>query len=173
MPVMVTLELQPPSAGKAVPGSLQQVDPVAALQQLIGNQRVPRAPRSLAAKRQEAKVDTSLQLLQNASQAPQRHSVKRETTPPTSQTTSPRSAQRTYSNDGVRLSELGEQPLAVGKEIFVGQQQELSFSLPDWETNRGSHSRSHGAASEQLHSKRNSYVCSTKDDPLVKGRLGS
>ena len=170
LPVMVTLELNLPSARKALPGSLQQVDPVAALQQLIENQRVPRAPRSLAAERQEAEVDTSLQPLHIVSQAPQRYSVQRETKPSTSQTPSPRSAQRTYSNDGVRLSELGEQPLAIGKEISDEQHQELSFSLPDPETGRGSHSRGHGAASEQLHPKRNSYVCSIKDDPLVKGR---
>lgn len=167
---MVTLELNLPSAKKALPGSLQQVDPVAALQQLIENQRVSRAPRSLAAERQEAEVDTSLQPLHIVPQAPQRHSVQRETKPSTSQTPSPRSAQRKYSNDGVRLSELGEQPLAIGKEISVEQHQELSFSLPDPTTSRGSHSRSHGAALEQLSPKHNSYVCSIKDDPLVKGR---
>lgn len=168
---MVTLELQLPSAGKALPGSLQQVDPVAALQQLIENQRVSPAAKSIAAKRQEVDVDTSLQPLQIAAQAPQRHSVQRETKPPTSQTTSPRTAQRKYSNDGVRLSELGEQVLAVGREISVEQQQELSFSRPDLEISRGNHSRSKGAAAAQFHPKRNSYVCNTKGDPLVKGRL--
>ena len=113
-------------------------------------------------------VDTSLQPLQIEPQAPQRHSVQRETKPPASQTAS---AQRKYSNGGARLSELGEPSLAIGKETPVKQQQELSFSLLDPETSKGSDMRSHGAALEQLHPKRSGYICSTKDDPLVKGRL--
>lgn len=168
---MVTVELQLPSTRKGLPGSFQQIDPVAALQQLIENQRVPRETRSLAVGTQKTEADTSLQLLQIVSQVPRRHNVEPRTKSGAVQTTSPRGAQRNYSNDGVRLSELGEQPLAVGRESFVGQQQELSFSLPAPGTGGGSHSGSHSAAAEQLHSKRKSYVCSTKDDPLVKGRL--
>lgn len=173
---MVTLELQLqlPSAEKALPGSLQLVDPVAALQQLIQNQRVPRVSRSLAAARQEVEIDTTLQPLQVPPQLPKQHSSRQTTKPTTaSPTTTPRSAQRKYANDGVRLSELGEQPLAVATESSHGPQQELSFSLLDPGNCGGSQSRHHGASVEQLHSKRKGYVCSTKDDPLVKGRLAS
>lgn len=170
---MVTLELQLqlPSAEKALPGSLQQVDPVAALQQLIQHQRVPRASRSLAASRQVVQIDTTLQPLEVPPQLPKQHSPRQVTKPTTSSTTSPRSAQRKYANDGVRLSELGEQPLAVATDSSHGPQQELSFSLLDPGTSGSSQSRRHGASVEQLHSKRKAYICSTKDDPLVKGRL--
>lgn len=169
--VALELQLQLPSAEKALPGSLQQVDPVAALQQLIQNQRVPRAPRALAAARQEVEIDTTLQPLQVPPQLPKPHSSRPTTKPTTSQTSSPRSAQRKYANDGVRLSELGEQPLAVATESSHGAQQELSFSLLDPGSSGGSQNRSHGAPVEQLHSKRKGYICSTKNDPLVKGRL--
>lgn len=168
---MVTVELQLPSSKKSLPGSFQQIDPVAALQRLIESQGAPRVPRSLAVDSQEADVSTSLQLLQQVPKTPQRHSSERGTNVRTPQTECPRAVQHSYSNDGVRLSELGEQPLAVGRECALDEQQELSFSLPDPGSAGGSHSSKHDITTKQLHFKRKSYVCSTKDDPLVKGRL--
>lgn len=168
---MVTIELHLPSNRKDLPGSFRQIDPVAALQHVIENQRVSRPPRTLAADSQEVDVSTSLQLVQNLPQASQRQNVKRGTKCRTLQATTPRGVQHSYSNDGVRLSELGEEPLAVDSGHALDEQQELSFSLPDPGSPEGCHSRNHDVTAEQLYSKHRSYVCNTKDDPLVKGRL--
>ncbi|KAL3144005.1 hypothetical protein ABBQ32_003813 [Trebouxia sp. C0010 RCD-2024] len=167
---MVTIELHLPSNRKDLPGSFRQIDPVAALQHVIENQRVSRPPRTLAADSQEVDVSTSLQLVQNLPQASQRQNVKRGTKCRTLQATTPRGVQHSYSNDGVRLSELGEEPLAVDSGHALDEQQELSFSLPDPGSPEGCHSRNHDVTAEQLYSKHRSYVCNTKDDPLVKGR---
>lgn len=169
--VMVTLELQLPSNRKDLPGSFRQIDPVAALQHLVESQRVSRLPKSLAVDSQEVDVGTSLQLVQNVTQASHRQNIKRGTKSQTLQATTPRGVQNSYSNDGVRLSDLGEQPLAVDSGCALDEQQELSFSLPDPGSPEGCHSRNHDVTAEQLYSKRRSYVCNTKDDPLVKGRL--
>ena len=166
---MVTLELQLPSAKNNHPGSFQQIDAVAALQHLIGHQHAAGAVASQA-KRAAPEVRTSLQLPQTLAPVPRTQDTGRSSTVRSHQiaSSSPRGS---YSNDGVRLSDLGEQPLAVGRESTSLGQRELSIGSPDPDSNGGSHSITYQGLSGALHSRCKKYVCNTKDDPLVKGRL--
>lgn len=169
---MVTLDLQLPSANNSHPGSFQQIDAVAALQHLLGRQHAA-VPVTSQAECAASEVRTSLQLLQRVAQVSRTQDSGRTSTIRSHQiaSSSPRGSQHTYTNDGVRLSDLGEQPLAVGRESTPLGQQELSFDSPEPGSNAGSHSIVYQGPSEALHSRRKNYVCNTKDDPLVKGRL--
>ena len=172
---MVNLELQLPTTPQNLSGSLHQVDALAALQQLSLQHRAARVVSSRAAQGTPA-VSQSHQIPYSVVHLAEQQRTARDSSPCSRQCTSSRSRNtpQTYTNDGVRLSELGEQPLAVGTpRPPVFEEEELSFSLPAAQNIAAIYSSAPGAADEQIHSHRRKYVCNTKDDPLVKGRLAN
>ncbi len=148
---MVTLELQVPSTQQNQPGTFQQVDAVAALQQLSLQHRAARVASSRAAQDGQGAISTSPQVPHTVAHLAEKHRTTGEGTPRGRQSTSTRSwstphtytndvvrlSQRstphTYSNDGVRLSELVEKPLAIGtprSPILQEEELSLAFQLP-------------------------------------------
>lgn len=168
---MVALELHSPAVQQRQSDTFQQVDPVAALQQLVIQHRTARVATSRAAQHKKSASNSPHPL------CPVSYSSKKQ---PSADEGTPRGCSSTsgstphhYANDGVRLSELGEQPLAIGTaEPLVFEEGELSFSLPATEGVVVSSGGVPDAAGEAGHTQHRKYVCSTKDDPLVKGRLG-
>ena len=170
---MVALELQSPAAQQRQSDNFRQVDPVAALQQLVIQHRTARVASSRAAQHKKS--------ASNSPHPPCPISKKQPSADVgilrVCSSTRSGSTPHHYINDGVRLSELGEQPLALGTaEPLVSEEGELSFSSPATEGVEVSSGGGGGgvpdAAGEAGHTQRRKYVCSTKDDPLVKGRLG-
>ena len=188
---MVTLELQLPSKQQCHSTSLQEVDAVAALQQLGLQQYAARVnSRTASSKRPVIHTDdqappSAAQLHQNVQGASQetttgRHSVasKAALSLPSSGrqsiATTFRDTPHSYASDGVRLFEQGEQFLYVGSpRPPLLEEQELSFSLPAELDASSSSNHVPIAAGDSQKPQRRKYVCSVKDDPLVKGRLAS
>ena len=170
---MITVELQLPSTEHRQAASFQEIDAVAALQHLVHSQNA--ACTHSSSRNGIARLRTVSHLPKSRAQA----SPRQQSGPQLnlhshcSGAFSPRVPQHTYTNDGVRLSDLGEQPLAVGSDSACLGQQELSFNLPDHVDSGYSHSKALAEADEQSHPNGRSYICTTKDDPLVKGRLVS
>ncbi len=169
---MVALELQSPAVQQRQSDTFQQVDPVAALQQLVIQHRTARVASSRAAQ-QKKSASNSPHPPCSVSYSSKKQPSADEGTPRGCSSIRCGSTPHHYTNDGVRLSELGEQPLAIGTaEPLVSEEGELSFSLPATEGVVVSYGGVPDAAGEAGHTQRRKYVCSTKDDPLVKGRLG-
>jgi len=170
---MVALELHSPAVQQRQSDTFQQVDPVAALQQLVIQHRTARVASSRAAQHKKS-ASNSPHPLCPVSYSSKKQPSADEGTPRGCSSTRSGSTPHHYANDGVRLSELGEQPLAIGTaEPLVFEEGELSFSLPATEGVMVSSGGVPDAAGEAGHTQRRKYVCSTKDDPLVKGRLGN
>ena len=187
---MVTLELQLPSKQQCHSTSLQEVDAVAALQQLGLQQHAVRVNSRLASpKRSVIHADgqaspSAAHLHKNVQGAfhetTGRHSVasKAALSLPSSGrhsiATTLRDTPHSYASDGVRLFEQEEQFLFVGTpRPPLLDEQELSFSLPAELDASSSSNHVPVAADDSQKPQRRKYVCSIKDDPLVKGRLAS
>ncbi|DBA77600.1 TPA: hypothetical protein ACH3X1_009400 [Trebouxia sp. C0004] len=167
---MVTLELQSTAAQQRQSDTFQQVDPVAALQQLVIQYRTARVASSRAAQ-QKRSASNSPHPLCSASYSSKKQPSADARAPRCCSSNRAGSTPHQYTNDGVRLSELGEQPLAIGTaEPLVSKEGELSFSLQAAEGVVVSYDGVPDAAGEAGHTQHRKYVCSTKDDPLVKGR---
>ena len=154
-------------------GSFQQVDPVAALQQLSLQNRTAHAGTSRTV--QKDTIACCIPHLPHSVVQPSKIQHTAEQARFSSQhttSTRSRSTPHTYAPDGMRLSELGEVPLSVGTpRPLVFEEEELSFSLPAPAGLPVSDDSVAGVPKQISHSQRKKYVCSIKDDPLVKGRL--
>ena len=173
---MVTLEFQLSPSHQHYSATFREVDAVAALQQL--------SPQSHAARDRSPQaildvVHSDSEYHQKKQPAPQscrsqQTAVTGLSSGLTSTATTARNTPHVYANDGVRLSEQGEQLLFVGSpQSPVLQEQELSFSLPPELNASSSSNRMSGAVGHSSQPLRRKYVCSIKDDPLVKGRLAA
>ena len=158
---MVALQLQLPST-QSQPGILQEVDPIATLQQLSGLQTRP--ARVVSHQVERAPASRTRQLCDSLV------SGKQHPAPAAAHTFS--GHRRAYENDGVRLSELGDKPLATATTRAGDVEGGLSFRLsPGDNVALSNRSKSHFTACHDGHTERKPYICSIKDDPLVKGRL--
>lgn len=83
-----------------------------------------------------------------------------------------------YSNDGMRLSDFGEEPLAINTPHSPRQNVTTTSHQPDARNEDAASTSGRSVADDYLDqeflalsdSRRTGYICSTKDDPLVKGR---
>ena len=154
-------------------GSFQQVDPVAALQQLSTQNRAAHAGTSRTVRKDT--IACSIPHLPHSVVQPpkvQRTAEHAKLSSQCTTSTRARSTPHTYANDGVRLSELGEVPLTVGSpRPPVFEEEELSFSLPAPDSLGVGDDSAPEVSKRISHAQRKKYVCSIKDDPLVKGRL--
>ena len=174
---MVYLELQ--ASASSGQRTFHEIDPVAALQQ-FQSQRSPasgqiRSPKTGSVKPSSFFSSSKDRPAIAEQQAPQRvqhsHTIRSKT------------GQHNHSNDGMRLSDFGEEPLAINTphspfhKTAVDQQDTTSDQQDSSADNQASFSgRSVADADVALDvsmlstSKHTDYICSTKDDPLVKGR---
>ena len=164
--------MQPSSAGGQA--TFQQIDAVAALQQLQ-TQRSAAMVQAKSPKKVSNTKNSFFAQPSHRSRTPQ-HSVPQ--LKPRQHTAKSKARPQQYSNDGMRLSDFGEEPLAINTPHSPRQNVTTTSHQPDAKTEDCASTSGRSMADDYLDqeflalsdSRRTGYICSTKDDPLVKGR---
>lgn len=173
---MVYVELQPSaSSGQS---TFHEIDAIAALQQL-------QSQRSAASGQTGSPKKGSVKTSSFFSQSKDRPALTQHPAPQRvqhSHTVKSKTGQHAYSNGGMRLSDFGEEPVAVNTprspfqtkalhQHDTNSDQQDSSSDNEACISRRSAADANGVLDlTALNSRRTGYTCSTKDDPLVKGR---
>lgn len=163
---MLTLDLPPSAADRQ--GIFQQVDAAAALQQLQLDQRAPQFDHKSPKQSSNSSSSFFRQFPAPATaqpQAPKQSPAARSGKPTNS----------SYAHDGMRLSDLGEEPLAINAPRSprqrAGMVQPEASALDLASTSGRSIAGQEASASNSISNTRGKgYVCNPKNDPLVKGR---
>lgn len=175
---MVFLELQPSaSSGQS---TFHEVDAIAALQQLQQCQRSAASGQIRSPKKGSVKMSSFFSHSKDRPALTQHPAPQRVQH---SHTAKSNVGQHVYSNDGMRLSDFGEEPLvihtprsplhktALDQHDAISDQQDITF---DNEASISGRSAADADVALDLsavsNSRRTGYICGTKDDPLVKGR---
>lgn len=167
---MVLLELQPPSTSGQ--HTFQQIDALTALQQLE-SQRSLTVRQAKSALRDSNNTSSLFSLPKHSSaatqhkflhQIPGRYAAKAKT------------RQQQYCNDGMRLSDVGEEPFAMATPR--SPLRDTTVEQPDSSLINQASTSERSAAdadfdlefSALASTSHTGYICSTRNDPLVKGR---